>query len=576
MYSNKIAEAYVDVKANTKQYEQGVSKIGKSLKGLAIAATLAIATKKIYDFGKASLQVATEFDETRNRFKVIFNEVGKDAEEAANRIADSFDLASGTSKTLLSNTGDLLTGFGFAQDEALEMAEAVATLGGDLASWSNISGGAEEASRRLTSAMLGETEATKALGIKIDQQSKEFRDQVKEIEETTGKTSSQAKALVILAQAYKQSKNALGDYARTRDSFANQQRIVTQQYVELQDNIGKIIKLFIEQSGVMELVINKFKILNTETGKNIKNDELAKWIINNIANFKMFVNAITTNTAKIMIDIGMFAKQFVMMLKLPFTTLGTFIGHSISNLVDAFDGIVAKLKVLGLKIKKHSPFAKLTKEDKKNMELYESQAKQSFENIFDDNAFKAAGKATKKQFELIQKENKKRKEMNESLNEQYEEQARKIEEIRQKKIGALKDEEALNNKNKDANENNNDAIDKGNDKLRERNRLMTTTIENLQKQVQEDIMTAMSGIGQKGTKSVSSGSTDSIESEIARDINISQRQVREKTTNRTSEMVKYLKEMLLEIKKGNVFLNDINNNTIEIEQNTKEPNAIFV
>ena len=76
----------------------------------------------------------------------------------------------------------------------------------------------------MTKAVLGETEAAKALGIVIRQGTSEYQDRWKEIQRTTGVSVLQAKALTNIEIATRQSTKAIGDFARTQKSTANQLR----------------------------------------------------------------------------------------------------------------------------------------------------------------------------------------------------------------------------------------------------------------------------------------------------------------------------------------------------------------
>jgi len=107
-----------------------------------------------------------------------------------------------------------------------------------LSSFTNFSGGAKGASDALTKAILGETESAKSLGIVIRQNTKEFRNEVAQLQKSKGLTEQQAKALVILDQAYTQSAKAVGDYERTKDSLANTERRLNEEFKEFQEDIG--------------------------------------------------------------------------------------------------------------------------------------------------------------------------------------------------------------------------------------------------------------------------------------------------------------------------------------------------
>ena len=123
----------------------------------------------------------------------------------------------------LSSVGDLLSGLGVASDKALELAQQTVQLGTDLASFTNYAGGAEGATQALTSALLGETEAAKSLGVVLTD------DQMEKYASSVGKSwknlNLAEKAQLRLNAAIAQSPNAVGDFARSMNSYANQVRI---------------------------------------------------------------------------------------------------------------------------------------------------------------------------------------------------------------------------------------------------------------------------------------------------------------------------------------------------------------
>jgi hypothetical protein len=217
--------------------EKSFDKLGDSIKIIGSA----VVVRQIGRIGFSLLNAASDAEETSSKFNTIFRDISDGANEVATSFADSFGLANSKSKELLGNTADLLTGFGFTQKEALNLSKQVNELAVDLASFSNFAGGTEGASEALTKALLGETESAKSLGIVIRQNSKEYNAQIKVIQKSKGVTELQAKAYLNLEQAISQSSNAIGDFARTSDSFANQQRVLSQNLIELKENLGNII-----------------------------------------------------------------------------------------------------------------------------------------------------------------------------------------------------------------------------------------------------------------------------------------------------------------------------------------------
>lgn len=194
-------------------------------------------------------QAAVNAQETFNKFNVVFGSVSVDAERVAQDLRDNFGLAESSAKALLSSTGDMLTGFGLSGAAALELAERTNKLAVDLASFTNIQGGAERASIALTKALLGERESVKELGIAILEE--DVKAKVKAMEVAgmfTDETERQRKAMATLEIAFSQSKNAVGDYARTADSAANQQRVMKERLKELNEEFGEIFLPLLEEA----------------------------------------------------------------------------------------------------------------------------------------------------------------------------------------------------------------------------------------------------------------------------------------------------------------------------------------
>ena len=240
-----------------KESEKKVTKFGKKLSGFGkkvgsslfvkplrlFAKTFAIATPLITAglalIGKSLVSAASDAEETQQKFSVVFSGIQDEAEAVAASIAKNYGLSRVETKKLLSSTGDLLTGFGFTQKEALDLSAQVQTLGTDLASFSNIEGGAKFASEALTKALLGEREQLKSLGIVISEAAIKQELIRNGQENLTGTALLQAKAQATLKLAYEQSGNALGDFERSQSSFANQTRIAEANIANLKAGLGK-------------------------------------------------------------------------------------------------------------------------------------------------------------------------------------------------------------------------------------------------------------------------------------------------------------------------------------------------
>lgn len=199
----------------------GWKKLGKTIKGVANIYTAVLGAAVVGALGKAT-KLASDFEESNAKFMTTFALVGKEANKMRNELVNSYNLSSKAATELLSNTGDMLSGFGFAADEALNLAGATNKLAADLASFANVP--VKQASDAITKGLLGEREAMKTLGIAILESDVQQRLALDGKDKLTGAALRQAKAEATLALAMEQSKNAIGDVSRTQDSFANRMR----------------------------------------------------------------------------------------------------------------------------------------------------------------------------------------------------------------------------------------------------------------------------------------------------------------------------------------------------------------
>ena len=230
-------------------YAKGQKRIEKSNKGMAksfVVGQLALAgLNKAFGFVKKNIgdtiKKASDLQEETNKFNVVFSNVGKSAAKMRKDLQESFGLSKISATEMLGATGDLLTGFGFAQDSALNLSNEVQKLAVDLASFTNFSGGAKGASEALTKALLGERESLKSLGIAISEADVKAKLASAGQDKLTGSALRQAKAQATMQIAIEQSKNAIGDFARSNESLANIQRVLAARTEDLKAKIGEVL-----------------------------------------------------------------------------------------------------------------------------------------------------------------------------------------------------------------------------------------------------------------------------------------------------------------------------------------------
>lgn len=220
--------------------QKKLSKLGDSFMKAGKRLTFGL-TLPILGLTAASVKAASDAEETVSKFGVVFQDVSDEAENAAQNLVDNYGLARTESKKLLGDTGDLLSGFGFTGEAALDLSVRTQQLAVDLASFTNVEGGAKRASEALTKALLGERESVKQLGIAIIEKDVKDRVALLRARGMRFETERQAKAYATLELAQEQSKNAIGDFARTNQSFANQLKLVGKRISNILTTYGTMV-----------------------------------------------------------------------------------------------------------------------------------------------------------------------------------------------------------------------------------------------------------------------------------------------------------------------------------------------
>jgi len=267
-----MAEKNLSIKLslNDKQFQSNLNKsmrsmkkFGNNMKSLGQTMSTSL-TLPILGIGAAAVKLASDFEETQSKFNTVFRDISAQANNTARNLEKDFGLSSRAAMQLLGDTGDLLTGFGFTQEQALDLSNEVNKLAVDLASFTNFAGGAEGASLALTKALLGERESIKQLGIAITEADlKKFAEEqglvFKELDRV-------AKATLTFELAARQSANAIGDYARTSGSFANQTRKLRADLENLGVEIGqKLLPIAVKILNKIKDVIEVFASMSSET-----------------------------------------------------------------------------------------------------------------------------------------------------------------------------------------------------------------------------------------------------------------------------------------------------------------------
>lgn len=240
--SLNLGTLHAAVDLDTQAYNDGMNSLPgtaeSAMRKVAAYSATYLSGRALFSFGKDASMEFSKMEEGANKLKYVYTEISASAKLASKDLEDTFGLANQTATNMISNIGDLLTGFGFQQAKSLEMARQVAERGIDVASFKGLN--QEQTVANMTAALTGNTETLKSMGVVINQNSKEFTDMVKQIKDTTGATEQQAKAQAILNEIMRQTKNAAGDYLRPE---------APRTYAQVLGDLNEQIKRFKAQTG---------------------------------------------------------------------------------------------------------------------------------------------------------------------------------------------------------------------------------------------------------------------------------------------------------------------------------------
>lgn len=263
----KIKRSTDRMKDSAKRAAKGFQDMGKKMMRAGAVMSAAVSLP-ILLLGRSMINAASDAEETRSKFEFIFKDIGDKANKSAKAFADSFGLANSTAQEMISYSGDILTGIGFTQDAALGLSLSLSRASQDLVSFKNFSGGASEANAVLTKALLGEREALASLGMKISEVDVKKKMSILRSEGNRYATQNEAKAQATLVLIMERSKNAIGDYERTRLSYANTTRRVSENNKKIAETLGKIlIPIVLKGVLVIEKLQSKFISLSPEIKK---------------------------------------------------------------------------------------------------------------------------------------------------------------------------------------------------------------------------------------------------------------------------------------------------------------------
>lgn len=238
----RLIQSNTKLSASNKKTASSFALIGSPVTSLvAKFAAYSYATRRIVDFLADCVTSINEYVENVNLFQVSMGDYYDEAFAYAQLVSEKLGIDPSQWMRTQGVFQSIANGFGIAEDQAYALSEGLTELSYDLSSLYNED--IESSALRLQSALAGEIEPIRRLGISITEATlKEFA-LSKGIDKSVESMTEQEKALLRTLKLIEGASNigAIGDFARTLESPANALRVLNQQITQLKRAIGSVL-----------------------------------------------------------------------------------------------------------------------------------------------------------------------------------------------------------------------------------------------------------------------------------------------------------------------------------------------
>ena len=235
-----------------RQTTQTTNNMGNSFNRLGKTMSGAFAIAGLTAFVNKCTTLASDLQEVQNVVELAFPNMTEQVNAFASNSINAFGMSETSAKKMTGTFGLMAKNFGFTEQEAYNMGASLTSLAGDVASLYNIS--QDEAFTKLKSVFTGETETLKELGVVMTENALNSWMMQRGINGNISAMTESEKVALRYQFVLSQLGVAQGDFARTSGSWANQVRILKENFAQLLSTIG---------SGFISLLTPVVKVVNT-------------------------------------------------------------------------------------------------------------------------------------------------------------------------------------------------------------------------------------------------------------------------------------------------------------------------
>lgn len=238
--------------------------VGDKMKSIGGAATLGL-TLPIVAVGTAIVGMASDLGETTSKIGVLFGNSATDMLSWSETSAKAMGMSKQQALDAAATFATFGKSAGLSGDALVDFSSKQVQLASDLASFNNTS--PEQAIQAIGAALRGESEPLRAYGVLLDDAS--MRNEALKlglIATTKDALTPQQKVLAAQSLILQQTTAAQGDFARTSDGLANQQRILTARLKDTGTELGaKLLPVALKLVEMVSGLVDRFSSLSSGT-----------------------------------------------------------------------------------------------------------------------------------------------------------------------------------------------------------------------------------------------------------------------------------------------------------------------
>lgn len=222
-----------------------------ALSKVGAAVGVAFGIRALVSFGKEAISLASDLEEVQNVVDTAFGSMKQKCEDFAKTSVKTLGMSELSAKQYSSTYMAMGRGMGQSMEDAADMAIETTKRVADVASFYNKS--FSEVDTMMKSIWTGETESLKRIGVVMTETNLQAFALSKGITQNIADMDQATKTQLRYAFVMEQTSLAAGDFQRTENSWANQTRLLSEQFNALKTSIG---------TGLIQALTPAVKALN--------------------------------------------------------------------------------------------------------------------------------------------------------------------------------------------------------------------------------------------------------------------------------------------------------------------------